>query len=765
MKRINLYLSMLLLMVIAVGCSDEFDTPPMVVPTAEHKPNMSVADFKTKYWQDANNYIDTVKEDVVIHGYVTSSDVSGNIYKTLYIQDETGGLAISINGNSLYNTYRVGQEIVLPMKDLFIGKYNGQQQIGYPQWYAARSIWEATFLPLELFQSMVEINGLPDVSAVDTIPCSIDQLKETPESFQKWQGQLVKFTDVKFQDADGTVTFAEASATTNRNIEDANGNVLVMRNSNYADFRANILPMGTGDVVGLLSYYNTSASNSTGGTWQLYIRTPNDCIGFTTTTKGLMKDPYTVTEAIEVQNQGKNGWVFGYIVGAVAPEVTNVSSNSDIQWGAPTTLDNTIVIADDPNETDYTKCIVVPLPQNTPFRTEANMRDNEGAYKTGIYIKGDLASYMNTSGITGNSGSREEYRMTIVTGGVTELNEGFDNALPDSWTNIIVSGDKKWYQTSFQENGYAAMTGYKGTKPPFDAWLITPALDIKNAKSKIFKFRTQVNGYGSTTSHFEVYVLNSLDPTTASKRVQLNPAIAVAPASGYSSWVESGDLDLSEFADGSYYIGFRFEAKQDANYATWCVDDVQFGLGPAAAPTRDDFITMNNGTPTATFGTYTSKNGWVATNCSLSMGGASDANPVYKYIIDNDTTGTYGMAANMNGKTSAVGTIESPIIPDGIGVLSFKYGYSMTESNGVKFKVEILDQNNSVLKTFTVDEPQAERYMAYNYGLQVNTPGPLKVKFTNLSPTQSNSNKDRYCIWCVKWDNYGQNAPRRARRR
>ncbi|MBQ3959617.1 MAG: choice-of-anchor J domain-containing protein, partial [Muribaculaceae bacterium] len=569
MKRINFYLSMLLLMAVAVGCSDEFDTPPMVIPTAEHQPNMTIADFKAKYWQDPNNYIDTIKEDVVIHGYVTSSDVSGNIYKSLYIQDETGGLALSVNGNSLYNTYRIGQEIVIPMKDLFIGKYNGQQQIGYPQWYAARSVWEATFLPLELFQSVVEINGLPDLSAVDTIPCSIDQLKENPESFRKWQGQLVKFTDVKFEDADGTTTFAEASATTNRNIVDANGNVLVMRNSNYADFRASILPMGTGDVVGLLSYYNTSASSTTGGTWQLYIRTPNDCIGFTTTTKGLLKDPYTVTEAIEAQNQEKNGWVFGYIVGAVAPEVTTVSSNSDIQWGAPTTLDNTIVIADDPNETDYTKCIVVPLPQNTPFRAEANLRDNEAAYKTGIYVKGDLATYMSTSGITGNSGSREEYKMTIVTGGITELNEGFDSSLPDSWTNLIVSGDKKWYQTSFDNNGYAAMTGYKGTKPPFDAWLITPALDIKNAKSKILTFRTQVNGYGSTTSHFEVYVLNSLDPTTASKRVQLNPAIAVAPSSGYSSWVESGDLDLSEFADGSYYIGFRFEAKQDANYATW----------------------------------------------------------------------------------------------------------------------------------------------------------------------------------------------------
>ena len=106
------------------------------------------------------------------------------------------------------------------------------------------------------------------------------------------------------------------------------------------------------------------------------------------------------------------------------------------------------------------------------------------------------------------------------------------------------------------------------------------------------------------------------------------------------------------------------------------------------------------------------------------------------------------------------------VIQDGINVLNFKYGYSMTESNGVKFKVEILDQNNTVLKTFTIDEPQAQRYTAYKSALQVNTAGPVKVKFTNLSPSQSTSNKDRYCIWNVNWTNYGaQNTPRRARRR
>ena len=78
MKRINFYLSILLLSVFAISCNDEFDMPPLVVPVAEHEANMTIEEFKEKYWQDVVNYIDTVKEDVYIHGYIVSSDESGN---------------------------------------------------------------------------------------------------------------------------------------------------------------------------------------------------------------------------------------------------------------------------------------------------------------------------------------------------------------------------------------------------------------------------------------------------------------------------------------------------------------------------------------------------------------------------------------------------------------------------------------------------------------------------------------------------------------
>jgi hypothetical protein len=81
----------------------------------------------------------------------------------------------------------------------------------------------------------------------------------------------------------------------------------------------------------------------------------------TTSTKGTAGDPYTVAEALEKMNAQRSGWVTGYVVGAVAPEVTEVKSNADIEWKAPTTLANTLVTADAADVTDYTKCIMIEL--------------------------------------------------------------------------------------------------------------------------------------------------------------------------------------------------------------------------------------------------------------------------------------------------------------------------------------------------------------------------------------------------------------------
>ncbi len=743
MKRFNYYLSLMLLLVFTAACNDEFDQPPMLIPTAEHTPNMTIAEFKAKYWQDAVNYIDTVKEDIVIHGWVTSSDESGNIYKSLYISDGTAGINISINQNSLYNNYRIGQEVVIPMKDYYVGKYNGQQQLGYPAWYASGSVWEATFLPQAMWESMVELNGLPDLSKVDTLDVSISdfQGKTDSETLLKYQGKLVRISGVHFTEANGVLTYAEASATTNRTIADEDGNQLIVRNSNYADFRADTLPDGTVDVVGLLSFYATRQNSS--GTWQFYLRSADDVIGGGG--RGTRNNPYLVEEAIAEQATGK-GWVTGYIVGAVAPEVTTVSSNADVEWKAPTTLDNTIVIADDPNCTDINKCLFIPLAQGSKAREELSLKNYPALYKKVLKVKGPFGTFMGKAGLT----ELDDYEAPEIP--ILKLSESFDAALPGNWANVVVTGDKSWYHTVFAStgNGYAAMTGYKGNEPPFDAWLITPLLDIQNAASKILTFRTQVAGYGSTTSKFEVYILNSRKPSEASVKVKLNPAIATATGGSpvYSDWKESGDVDLSQWADGCYYIGFRFQADQDANYATWCVDDVTFGL-PPKLDTTSDFETMP--ARTTSLGTYNSEKGWVATNCTLLEGGTADSNPVFAFIgYALGSTSVFAKAPTINGGTATTGTIVSPTLKGGISKLRFNYGCAYS-GKVLSFRVDV-KQNGNVVKTWTITNNDVTQKNAYSFEETLNVKGDFTIEFTNLCPSNATGNKDRVSIWNVNWD-------------
>ena len=740
MTRFNYYLSLMLLLVFTAACSDEFDQPPMVIPTAEHTPNMTIAEFKAKHWQDDRNYIDTIKDDEVIHGWITSSDEEGNIYKQLYISDGTAGLTVSIDQSSIYTKYRIGQEVVIPMKGYFIGKFNGLLCLGVPYWYAAQGVWESNRMPMEMWDAMAEINGLPDVSKVDTTVIELSEIKGSDKAtLLKYMSRLVRINGVTF--TDGGKPFSAAENSTDREIKDEAGNTIMVSNSNYASFRANLLPESTVDIVGQLSY---TASKG----FFLLLRDENDVI--LNTSPGMSGNPYTVAEAIAAQNSGAKGWVGGYIVGAVAPEVTNVSSNADVEWKAPTTLDNTLVIADDPECKDYTKCIFIALPQGTPFREQANLKNNPVYYKKYLKAKGVLASYMGVAGITGNSGSTDEFVLPFPRP-VSELNETFDNALPTNWTEVVVSGDKKWYKADFNGDGYAAMTGYNGKQPPFDTWFITPALDIQNAAGKGFSFTSETRSYGSTKTVFEVYLLNSLDPTTATVKQKLNPILAKAPNSTgtWSAWTSSGELDLSEWADGVYYIAFHYFADTDSEYDTWAIDNVKFGF-KLAPNTRADFETM--GTPQGSaYKSYTSTKGWEATNSLLFQGGSSDAPPTYQFIgfmTGSDTN--YAMAPTLNGKTSAVGTLVSPTLKGGMKKLTFKYGAAFSDKN-LAFRVDV-KQNGSVVKTWEVNRSDIVTKTAYTFSENCNVNGDFTIEITNLCPSNSNSNKDRVSIWNLVWE-------------
>ena len=757
MRRFNLFLNALLLMIVAVGCNEEFDTPPMVVPHAEHQANMTIAEFKAKYWQDGRNFIDTCKEDTYIHGWVTSSDEEGNIYKYLYIQDETAGIGISIDANSIYNTYRVGQEIVISMKDFWIGKYNGQYLIGKPEWYAAQSVWEAGRMTLDQFNEHTELNGLPNVDKIAPVEVKISDVvgHKDRETQLKYQGQFVIIRDVEWEAADGSTTYSESAASTTRNIKDEDGNTLGVNNSNYANFRGEKLPVGKGDVQGIL--YMTGDDK-----WAMYLRDTRDCIGFSNDTKGYPNDPWTVTEAIELQNQGKKGWVEGYIVGAVAPGVTQVTSNSDIEWTAPTTLDNTLVFAASPDERDYTKCIAVALPQGSSFRRDASLASYPELLGTKILVKGTLATFMEMPGITDNTGSTDEYKLTVLTGGVTELYEDFESCtkngpMPSGWKLVRSKGDKDWYIDEFDSNLYATVTGYTSKQPPLESWLITPALDIKNAGRKEFSFMSKVRYYRGTDP-VEVYLMSTNDPATA-ELVKLDPVLATAATGGQSDFVSSGTIDLSQF-NGTYCIGFRYTSEAQDNYTTWQIDNFKFG-GKALLQTIDDFETMNGGNTTSqtSFITLESTKGWSATNAGLLRGGTSDAPPTYACIGKKaDGSDGWAYAVHLNGNINSTGRLISPAFPNGVKTLTLNYAYLLSESKGVKFYVFFFysDPRSSMAQnpclSFTVDNANAQQKTAYTETFDVNLQGPCYMEIIPASQSNLASNKDRFAVWNIMWE-------------
>ena len=469
------------------ACQDDVDAPGMKVPVATLQANKTIAEVKQQYWNNADNYIDTIKlkdnndEHVVVSGRVISSDASGNIYKSLVIQDATGALAMSINANSLYNDYRVGQEIVVDLTDMYIGKYSTLQQLGFPDYSAAYG-WQATFMPLEFFKEHVQLNGLPEPAAIDTLTISLGDLGNGNETQMKYQSQLVRLNNVYFEDG-GEKSFCDGhKINTNRTLKDDNGNKITVRTSGYANYWSVMLPAEHGDVVGILSTYKSNGNLE----WQLLMRSTSDLLNFgdPTLPKGTETNPYDVLEAIDMVAAGNavSAWYTGYIVGSLKAGVTEVASDEDILWGAEAEVNNTLVIGQTAESNTLADCMLITLPQGSALREYGNLRDVPENYKKQIWVLATPGTVMDMNAFTGNTGAANEFRIegVKVPGGedTDPIAEGDGTeAKPYNPTQVLAKGDAV-NETGKWVSGY--IVGYIPDKKLEEAVFTVPATSNAN---------------------------------------------------------------------------------------------------------------------------------------------------------------------------------------------------------------------------------------------------------------------------------------------
>jgi len=86
---------------------------------------MTISEIKNLF---IDGEINQIESNLVVRGYVSSSDFTGNFYKEFYMQDQienpTAGIKVSLNQVDSYNQFNVGREVYIKLQGLSIGETN-----------------------------------------------------------------------------------------------------------------------------------------------------------------------------------------------------------------------------------------------------------------------------------------------------------------------------------------------------------------------------------------------------------------------------------------------------------------------------------------------------------------------------------------------------------------------------------------------------------------------------------------------------------------
>lgn len=246
---------------------DEWETPPVNCRNRFADTTTTLSDFRAQ--APAAGYI-LIEEDQIFEGYVTSSDESGNFYKTISFQDKpenpTAALQIEVDRANNYADFPVGAHIKINAKGLRLGTDRGVVKIG-----SSDPVYDIGRIPGILLNRY--ISGVCDGNKLEIAlikPLELATLKSAHD--EKYINMLVKVRDVQFATGEIGKKYlnynAGAGVDTDRNIVDQSGNASRIRNSGFARFGSDLLPEGKGSLTFVVSRYNVN--------WRMLIRNLND---------------------------------------------------------------------------------------------------------------------------------------------------------------------------------------------------------------------------------------------------------------------------------------------------------------------------------------------------------------------------------------------------------------------------------------------------------------------------------------------------------
>lgn len=653
---------------------DVYSTPDLQGKCQDLTPTKTIAEVKTAF---ANNTA-TITDDIIIEGYVSSSDESGNVYKTIYLQDApenpTQGLVVSVDAVSTYTSFPQGSKVYIKLKGLAFGRYGNVLQVGYnnidpitntptfgriPEKLVANHLVRSCASKVKMVPKVITLASLTNTSTVDPLI-----------------GALVQINNAEFPINLLCNIYAPNGTTVNRQIVDPTMttpiNSRVVRNSGYASFAADQLPSGNGTFIGILSKFNSdyqffinrvSDLNMKGA--RLDGTTPSctfNTTGKTMKTVAEVKAYFSGTLAqipdnaylkAQVTANDKTGNLFKYIyvedkTGGIRVNIDMASLyadprffvgkqvlinlkdlyvgsvNTEVQLGGFFNGNVGRVLANDVYKhffqtNDFTE--VVATEKTIAGLTDADVgrwikikdlqfiNDDLGeSYAggsntsrtledcSGAKISLTTSSFANFASRQIDSGKGDLYGVLTKANGKYEVwitnplgadfdgnrcdgspvpvfenifNEDFSGALTNNWTAVSVLGAAVWNIQQFGNPKPCVVMSGNGNED----WLISKPITLAGYKNYYLSFET--DGRASVPSNpLEVYVTDNYTGNYATTTwTKLNP-ILDSDLNKFAPFVNSGKLDISNFAGKNVVVAFKYTSTATAS-ATWELDNVK----------------------------------------------------------------------------------------------------------------------------------------------------------------------------------------------
>jgi hypothetical protein len=153
------------------------------------------------------------------------------------------------------------------------------------------------------------------------------------------------------------------------------------------------------------------------------------------------------------------------------------------------------------------------------------------------------------------------------------FSDDFSSNSLNNWTVVNVEGEQTWEITPYGNPAPSAkISGFSGGSNSNEDWLITSAIDLTSLTTVTLNFQSVVRYSGPS---LEVYVSTDYsggNPSSDGNWQELS-VILDTDDSSWSSWTDSGNVDLSSYLGANVFIGFKY-VSTTSNSATYEIDNV-----------------------------------------------------------------------------------------------------------------------------------------------------------------------------------------------